>query len=177
MRLGVGLIGCGLLMLGMTTSTPAATAVAVADDPTITVSYEGTLEAFSEPFGEHPRGPDVHEAQYRWTLVWRGRRSKLEQNAAYHFDTKELSGTVTYVDRVQLPAVKGRDRNDCEGEFSAKPGVKVPVVVTLNPDNRKGIGPKARVFTSRFRSASSRRAQSGRLSARSFPAESRPGPL
>ncbi len=140
MRLGVSLIGCGLLVLGMTASSPAATPNAVADDPMITVSYEGTLEAFSEPFGDHPRGPDHHEAHYRWTLVWKGRQSKLEQNAAYRFDTKELGGTVTYVDRVQLPAVKGPDRNDCKGEFSAKPGAKVPVVVTLNPDNRKGFG-------------------------------------
>ena len=140
MRLGVSLIGCGLLVLGVTASSPAATPNAVADDPMITVSYEGTLEAFSEPFGDHPRGPDHHEAHYRWTLVWKGRQSKLEQNAAYRFDTKELGGTVTYVDRVQLPAVKGPDRNDCKGEFSAKPGAKVPVVVTLNPDNRKGFG-------------------------------------
>lgn len=136
MRLGVCLIGCGLLVLGLTASTPAATGAAV-DNPMVTVTYEGSLDAFSEPFGEHPRGPDLHEAHYQWSLVWKGRMSELLQNASHSFETMRLTGTVKYVDRVQLPA---GDRNDCTGTFSRKPGFKVPVTVTVNPDNRKGFG-------------------------------------
>lgn len=140
MRLGVGVIGCGLLVLALSSSTPAANRAEsepVADQ-VITVQYEGTLDAIRQPMGEHPRGPDLHEAHYRWSLVWTGRRSVLATIAGQRFETRRLSGTVKYVDNVQLPAEK--NRNDCVGTYSARPGAKIPVVVTLDPDNRKGFG-------------------------------------
>lgn len=138
MRLGVGLIGCVLLALGVTASTPAATGMADADNTMVTVSYTGTFDAFGEPFGEHPRGPDRHEAHYKWTLFWKGRLGELRTNASHRFDTRELSGTIEYIDNVQLPAEK--NRNTCEGRFTPKPGIKVPVVITVDPDSRKGFG-------------------------------------
>ncbi len=137
MRLTRGLIGCVLIVLALTASISAAPETGAAD-PAITVRYSGTIDATREPMGEHPRGPDLHEVHFRWSLVWKGRMSQLEQVASQRFETQSLTGTVTYVDRVQLPAET--NRNDCTGIFSARPGAKIPVVISLNPDGRKGFG-------------------------------------
>lgn len=137
MRLTCGLIGCVLVVLALTASISAASETG-APDPAITVRYSGTIDATREPMGEHPRGPDLHEVHYRWSLVWRGRLSQLEQVASQRFATQTLTGTIRYVDRVQLPAET--DRNDCTGTFSPRPATKVPVVISLNPDGRKGFG-------------------------------------
>jgi hypothetical protein len=132
----------GLLLLAVVPllagATTPATATPVAGDPLVTVRYSGTLDARSEPFGSHPRGPDVHESHIEWAIVWRGRLSELKVNASQRFATQRLTGRVTYRDNVQLPAET--NRNDCTGTYSARRGVKVPVVVTIDPDRRKGFG-------------------------------------
>lgn len=137
MRLTRGLSGCVLIVLALAASLSAAPEIGAAD-PAVTVRYSGTIDATREPMGEHPRGPDLWEVHYSWSLVWKGRLSQLEQVASQRFETQSLTGTVRYVDRVQLPAET--NRNDCTGTLSARPGTKVPVVISLNPDGRKGFG-------------------------------------
>jgi hypothetical protein len=140
MRLGTRLCGGFVLALVLAGSAPGSMALESATDPLVTVRYSGSLDARAELHATHPRGPDVHESHIQWSLSWSGRLSKLKAQASHVFATQRLTGTVRYVDRINPGSVTGRDRSDCTGTYSAKPGTKVPVVVTVDPDNRKGFG-------------------------------------
>ncbi len=140
MRLSRGVAFVGFLALAVAASTPAATTSPQQADPLVTVTYSGKLDARAEILGTKPGGPDIHESHIAWSLVWQGELSKLKVNATQRFATKNLKGTVEYVDRVNPPSVKGSQRNDCTGKYSARPETRVPVVVTLDPDNKKGFG-------------------------------------
>jgi hypothetical protein len=135
MRLGTGLVGGFVVALALTGVTSGATASETAANPLITVRYSGILDAHAKLLGTNPRGPDLHDSHIQWALIWIGRAGNLQQSASRRFTTKHLTGSVKYVDRVNL--VK---ENDCTGRYSAKPGVRVPVVVTVYPDNRPGYG-------------------------------------
>jgi hypothetical protein len=140
MRLGTLLLGCLIVSLALTGATSGANATDARTNPLITVRYSGILEAHSKLHGTHPRGPDLYDSRIQWALIWIGRASNLRESATRRFTTKRLAGNVTYVDRLNPFTVTGADRSDCTGKYSAKPGMRVPVVVTINPDNRRGYG-------------------------------------
>lgn len=140
MRLGVGLLGSLVVALVVGGAAPAAGVRDAASDPLVTVRYSGTLDATNELHATHPRGPDTHQSHIQWSLVWQGSLSKLRTKASQLFTTRVLKGNVEYADRINPSSVSGSDRNDCTGTYSAKPETRVPVVVTVDPDNRKGFG-------------------------------------
>jgi hypothetical protein len=140
MRLVPRLCGGLVLALVLVGTATGSTGLDGAADPLVTVRYSGVLDARSELHSAHPRGPDAHESNIQWSLVWSGRLSKLRASASQLFTAQRLAGTVRYVDRINPASVTGRDRNDCTGTYSARPGARVPVVVIVDPNNRKGFG-------------------------------------